>query len=105
MLKKMLLIGACVAPFIHAAPALAADGEADWFIRPGITALDLADNVESLTAGGAIVPGADMSTETHFTPTVQVGRFIAAKAFRLSSSTAASSVRLRSMNFGELMSS
>ena len=77
MLKKMLLIGACVAPFISAAPASAADGDATWFIRPGITALDLADNVVTLTAGGAVVPGADMTTETHFTPTVQVGRFIA----------------------------
>jgi outer membrane protein len=76
MLKKLLLTGACVAPLLAATPAVARDGDHDWFVRPGLTALDLADDVESLTLGGAEVPGVGMSTETHFTPTAQVGRFI-----------------------------
>ncbi|MGZ8281521.1 MAG: OmpW/AlkL family protein [Allosphingosinicella sp.] len=76
MLKKYLITGAFVAPLLVAAPACAADGDAVWFVRPGVTALDLANDVESLTLGGAEVPGVGMQTDTHFTPTAQVGRFI-----------------------------
>jgi outer membrane protein len=73
MLKQLLLTGAFIAPLFVAAPAQAADG--NWFVRPGVTMLVLDDEID-LEVAGAPFPGAGMSTEAHFTPTVQVGRFI-----------------------------
>lgn len=76
MLKKLLLTGALAAPFLVASPAAAQDTDPDWFVRPAVTVLDLADDVRSLTLAGTEVPGVGMNTETHFTPTAQIGRFI-----------------------------
>lgn len=61
---------------LWAAPASAQSGEdRKWFVKPGITLLSLADKIE-LSVGGTIVPNADANTKTHYTPTVQFGRFI-----------------------------
>lgn len=49
-----------------------------WTIRAGLTSLTLADRVD-LSVGGAPYPGADLSTFEHWTPTIQVGRFITRK--------------------------
>ena len=58
-----------------AAPALAQDGEPKWFARAGLTGLDLVDKLQ-LDFAGSPVPGAGLSTKTHYTPTVQIGRFV-----------------------------
>ena len=58
-----------------AAPASAQTEETPWFVKPGISVLHLADQIE-LSVGGTPVPGADANTKTHYTPTVQFGRFI-----------------------------
>ena len=58
------------------APAAAQSDDAAWFVKPGITMLHLADQIE-LSVGGTPVPGADANTKTHYTPSVQFGRFIA----------------------------
>ena len=63
------LIGAAVAP----APALAQDAEPKWIVRAGGSGIDLADGLE-LEFAGTPVPGADLSTKTHFTPSVQIAR-------------------------------
>lgn len=46
-----------------------------WTIRAGLTSLSLADKVQ-LEVGGAPYPGAGLSTFEHWTPTVQIGRFL-----------------------------
>ncbi|WP_294392594.1 OmpW family outer membrane protein [uncultured Sphingomonas sp.] len=46
-----------------------------WTVRAGLTSLTLADRVD-LSVGGAHYPGADLSTFEHWTPTVQIGRFL-----------------------------
>lgn len=56
-----------------ASPALAQDSEPKWIVRAGVSGLDLADQLQ-LQFAGAPVPGADLSTKTHFTPTVQIAR-------------------------------
>ena len=75
MLKKLAFAGAALAPLLVGAQAHAAPGDPNWFVRGGITLLELDDEID-LVAGGAPVAGAGMQTDTHFTPTVQVGRFI-----------------------------
>ena len=46
-----------------------------WTIRAGLTSLSLADKV-NLSVAGAPYPGAGLSTYEHWTPTVQIGRFL-----------------------------
>ncbi len=46
-----------------------------WVIKAGLTTLELADRVD-LTVGGVALPGADLSTFEHHTPSVQVGYFL-----------------------------
>lgn len=74
MLRKihlpMLMAGA-----LCAAPATAQTDDPKWFVKPGITMLHLADQIE-LRVAGTVVPNADANTKTHYTPTVQFGRFI-----------------------------
>ena len=74
-LSRPLLAAALAGAAFASPPALAQDGEPKWFARAGVTGLDLADKLQ-LQFAGAPVPGADLSTKTHFTPTVQIGRFV-----------------------------
>jgi len=46
-----------------------------WTVRAGLTSLSLADEV-SLSVAGSPYPGAGLSTYEHWTPTVQIGRFL-----------------------------
>jgi outer membrane protein len=73
--RRSILAAALAGAPLAASPASAQDGEPKWFARAGVTGLDLADKLQ-LEFAGSPVPGADLSTKTHFTPTVQVGRFI-----------------------------
>ena len=67
---------AAIAFGLLAAPAQAQTVDDDnWFVQVGVTQLSLADKIE-LRAGGMLVPGADIKTKTHYTPTVSIGRFV-----------------------------
>ncbi len=46
-----------------------------WFLRGGVSQISLADKVK-LNVGGAPFPGAGLTTNEHFTPSVQIGRRI-----------------------------
>lgn len=73
MMKKTLislLLGTAVA-----SPAMAETNDKLWFVRGGVTRLELDDKIE-LTVGGTPVPGTALRTEAHYTPTIQAGRFI-----------------------------
>lgn len=74
-LGRAIRAAALAAAAFAAAPALAQEAEPKWFARAGVTGLDLVDKLQ-LEFAGAPVPGADLSTKTHYTPTVQIGRFI-----------------------------
>ena len=75
MLRKFILAGAATALVAIASEAAAQQVDSEWFVRGGVTRLELADEID-LVAGGAPVPGADIKTKAHYTPTIQVGRFI-----------------------------
>ena len=59
---------------LAASPAMAEEANPQWFVRGGVTRLKLADKIQ-LNFAGAPVPGADIHTPPHYTPTVQVGRY------------------------------
>ena len=61
---------------LTASPAVAQDANPKWFVRAGVTRLRLVDKIQ-LNYAGAPVPGAGIHTPTHYTPTVQFGRFVA----------------------------
>ena len=67
---------AAIALGLLAAPAQAqiVDDD-DWFVQVGVSQLSLADKIE-LRAGGTLVPGADIKTKTHYTPSISVGYFV-----------------------------
>ena len=46
-----------------------------WVLRGGLTSLTLADKV-ALSVGGAVYPGAGLSTYEHQTPSIQIGRYL-----------------------------
>ena len=74
MMKKIvppLLLGIATI----GSPLKAETGDSPWFVRAGITRLDLADKVK-MEVAGTVVPGTALKTEAHETPTVQAGRFI-----------------------------
>jgi outer membrane protein len=75
-LGRIMPAAALIGAALVAAPAHAQDGEPKWFARAGLSGLDLEDKLK-LDFGGSPVPGADLSTKTHYTPSVQIGRFIA----------------------------
>jgi outer membrane protein len=64
---------ACI---LCAAPAGAQTPRPEWFVRGGLTRLDLADDIV-LRAGGQVVPNADVHTDAQYTASLLVGRFIA----------------------------
>ncbi len=69
---RLLLSGLLV----MASPALAREANPKWFVKGAVTRLKLADKIK-LNYGGTDVPGAGVHTPPHYTPTVQVGRFVA----------------------------
>lgn len=73
--RPAILAAALTGAALSASPAFAQESEPKWFARAGVIGLDLADELE-LEFGGQPVPGADLSTKTHYTPTFQIGRFI-----------------------------
>jgi len=76
MISKILPWLALPCLLMAASPAMAQGPDAKWFARGGVTRLKLVDKI-TLTAGGAPVPGADIHTPPHYTPTIQIGRFVA----------------------------
>ena len=78
MMTSKILPWLALPVLLAAASPAAAQGDDDtkWFARAGVTRLRLADKIQ-LTAGGAPVPGADIHTPTHYTPTVQLGHYFA----------------------------
>lgn len=66
------LIAAITAP--SAASANSGD-DAKWIVQAGVTRLSLRDEV-TLNLGGAPVPGAALKTSPHYTPSIQIGRFV-----------------------------
>jgi outer membrane protein len=75
MLKNIPLPLALCGLLLAASPAAAEDANPKWFVRAGVTRLKLADKIQ-LNFAGAPVPGAGVHTPPHYTPTVQVGRFL-----------------------------
>jgi outer membrane protein len=75
MISKTGLAAFVLAAFVPTMPAVAQAADKQWFARAGVTRLELADEID-LTFAGAPVPNAGIKTKAHYTPTVQVGRFI-----------------------------
>ena len=69
------VIGAALATASFAAPAAAQTPDQKWFVRGGVTQLTLADEID-LSVAGTDIPGTALDTKSHYTPTVQIGRFI-----------------------------
>lgn len=72
-MKWMMFLAAPIA--VAAAPAQAQEADHDWFVRAGITQLTLADEID-LTVAGTPVPNAGIDTDSHYTPTVHIGRML-----------------------------
>jgi outer membrane protein len=72
---QVILAAALTGAALASSPASAQGQEPKWFARAGVTALGLDDKLK-LEFGGAPVPGADLATKTHYTPTIQIGRFV-----------------------------
>ena len=70
-------ISALVAAAALALTATAASAQVDprWFVRVGPALVDL-DEEATMTAGGAPVPGANISVESELTVAVEVGYFV-----------------------------
>lgn len=75
MISRTLLAASAFGAALAATPAAAQQGEPKWFARAGVTRLELRDSLD-LNFAGAPVPGADLNTKAHYTPTVQAGRFL-----------------------------
>lgn len=69
------VLAATLAALAFASPAAAQGADRQWFLRGGITQLTLADEID-LTVAGSEFPGTELNTKSHYTPTVQIGRFI-----------------------------
>ena len=77
MVASKMFPATAIALGLAAAPAHAQTVDDDnWFAQVGVTQLSLRDTIE-LRAGGTLVPGADIKTKTHYTPSVSIGRFVA----------------------------
>lgn len=68
-------LAASFAAVALASPAAAQTADQNWFVRGGVTQLTLADEID-LSVAGTDVPGTALDTKSHYTPTVQIGRFI-----------------------------
>lgn len=72
---KTTMTFATAAAGLIASPTVAQEADARWFVRGGVTQLTLADEI-SLKVAGTPVDNPGMSTKSHYTPTIQAGRFI-----------------------------
>jgi outer membrane protein len=75
MIKTAFAAASILAVALPAAPAAAQADDSKWFARVGVTQLTLADGLD-LNFAGSPVPGSAMETKSHYTPTIQAGRFI-----------------------------
>lgn len=73
--RRAVLAAALTCAALASSPALAQAEEPRWFVRGGVTRLELADEIQ-LSVAGNPVPGSALKTKAHYTPTVQIGRFI-----------------------------
>jgi len=71
--KKLITIAAGLLA-LCGAPAMA-DETGHWFLKGGVTQLTLEKKLD-LTVGGGAVPGAELSTKPHMTPSIIVGRYV-----------------------------
>ena len=69
------VLAASLAVAALASPATAQTADQQWFVRGGVTQLTLEDVID-LEVAGTDVPGTALDTKSHYTPTVQIGRFI-----------------------------
>ena len=76
MLNMKIPAIAMLAAAFAASPAAAQEASSEWYVHGGLTRLSLADAIK-LDFAGAPVPGAGIHTKPSYTPTVQVGRFVA----------------------------
>ncbi|ESQ88125.1 OmpW/AlkL family protein [Asticcacaulis benevestitus] len=74
-MKKIFVTLAGTILACQAGSAFAGDTDRTWIVRAGITQLTLSDKLD-LTVGGATVPGAALNTKTHYTPSIQISRFL-----------------------------
>lgn len=76
MVYRTALLAGCVGVAgLLAAPAAAQSADPKWFVRGGVTQLTLADEID-LSVGGVPVDNPGISTKSHYTPTIQMGRVI-----------------------------
>lgn len=75
MISRILLAASAFGAALATTPAAAQQSEPNWFARAGVTRLELRDSLD-LNFAGTPVPGADLNTKAHYTPTIQFGRFI-----------------------------
>lgn len=68
-------LAASLAAAAFASPAAAQTADQKWFVRGGVTQLTLEDVID-LEVAGTDIPGTALDTKSHYTPTVQIGRFI-----------------------------
>ena len=71
--KKVI---ACGAAMLMLGTTASADSRDDWIIQVGPASLDLADDAV-LKVGGQVLPGAEVKTESQYTPTITVARYVA----------------------------
>ncbi len=72
MKKLITMVAGLMA--LCAAPTMA-DETGHWFVKAGVTQLTLEKKLD-LTVGGGAVPGAELDTDPHYTPSIMVGRYI-----------------------------
>jgi outer membrane protein len=70
---KILCLATVMGAF--SAPAFAQEGEEKWIVQAGLTRIKLR-NVLDINVAGAPFPGSAMSTKAHYTPSLQIGRFV-----------------------------
>ena len=69
-------VAACAVTMIMVGTTAAADDRKDWMVQVGPASLSLADDAV-LKVGGQVLPGAEVKTESQYTPTITVARYIA----------------------------
>lgn len=67
---------ACAIAILLASHASATDEQKNWMVQVGPANLSLADDAV-LKVAGNVIPGAEIKTESQYTPTVTVARYIA----------------------------
>ena len=67
---------ACAVAILMVGTNAAADERKNWMVQVGPANLDLADDAV-LKVGGQVLPGAEVKTESQYTPTITVARYVA----------------------------